>query len=109
MPKPAKSCMDPPEWRICRAEGTSTWQNRFLVERPWKKERQMENARASLLSFLTLLAVAACTPYDAPDKPYVTDQRTTEPIFVSTQPLALPHPTGCWRCGFSDGLAEPRQ
>ena len=46
MPKPAKSCMDPPEWRICRAEGTSTWQNRFLVERPWKKERQMENARA---------------------------------------------------------------
>jgi len=69
----------------------------------------MEKARfilASLIAGATLLA--ACT-YDAPDKPYVTDLRFTEPTFFSMQPVAYPHPIGCERCGFTGRLLSPQQ
>jgi hypothetical protein len=32
-----------------------------------------------------------------------------EPTFVSVQPIAYPHPTGCEMCGFPDRLGTPQQ
>jgi hypothetical protein len=70
---------------------------------------EMDSARALLISLILGILLGACTPYDNPDKPYVTDQRTTEPTFFSVQPVAYPHPVGCWRCGFPDRLGTPEQ
>jgi hypothetical protein len=70
----------------------------------------MEKARFILASVIASVALlAACAPYDAPEKPYVTDQRFTEPTFFSMQPVAYPHPIGCEACGFTDRLLSPQQ
>ena len=70
----------------------------------------MENARVGLASFVAgVVLLAACALYDAPDKSYMTDQRFTEPIFFSVQPVAYPHPIGCEHCGFLVRFGSPEQ
>ena len=69
----------------------------------------MEKGRFILASVIASVTLLAACAYDAPEKPYVTDQRFTEPTFFSMQPVAYPHPIGCERCGFTDRLLSPQQ
>ena len=48
----------------------------------------MEKARFILASVIASVTLLAACAYDAPEKPYVTDQRFTEPTFFCMQPVA---------------------
>ena len=66
-------------------------------------------ARLSLLGAFLVSALGACMPGSAGLHSYASDPDFTEPTFVSVQPVAYPHPTGCEMCGFTDRLGSPLQ
>ena len=62
-----------------------------------------------LVVALILPFVAGCTPAGGGGTSTASDPSFTEPTFVSVQPVAYPHPTGCDLCGFPERLGTPDQ
>ena len=63
----------------------------------------------ALVAALILPLVAACSPGGVSGASTASDPSFTEPTFVSVQPVAYPHPTGCDMCGFPSRLGTPEQ
>jgi hypothetical protein len=63
----------------------------------------------ALVAALILPFIAACAPSGFSGSSAAADPNFTEPTFVSVQPVAYPHPTGCEMCGFPDKLGTPQQ
>ncbi len=62
-----------------------------------------------LVATLILPFVAGCAPTGFGGTSNASDPNFTEPTFVSVQPVAYPHPTGCEMCGFPERLGTPEQ
>ena len=69
----------------------------------------MMNARLIFTGALIASMLAACVDYEASDRSAANDPALSEPTFVSVQPVAYPHPTGCEACGFPSRLGSAQQ
>ncbi len=63
----------------------------------------------AIVAALVLPFIAACAPTGFSGTSNAADPAFSEPTFVSVQPVAYPHPTGCEICGFTDKLGTPQQ
>ena len=62
-----------------------------------------------IVAALILPFIAGCAPGGVGGASTASDPSFTEPSFVSVQPVAYPHPTGCEMCGFPSKLGTPEQ
>ncbi len=69
----------------------------------------MTNPRLISIGAVIGLMLVACVDYEASDRSAANDPAFSEPTFVSVQPVAYPHPTGCEACGFPPRLGSAQQ
>jgi hypothetical protein len=69
----------------------------------------MKKAGLILIGAVIASTLTACVDYEASDRSAANDPGFSEPTFVSVQPVAYPHPTGCEACGFPSRLGSAQQ
>ena len=69
----------------------------------------MRHVPLAIVAALILPFAAACAPTGFSGPSNAADPEFSEPTFVSVQPVAYPHPTGCEMCGFTGKLGTPQQ